>query len=111
MELQTQAQPTGGLMANVIHSEKTYWTPQRRLMSGTARGRRPGRLPGGHIADLVDLKKAITLCGNCQPKFNAVKSGYVTKLNLPVVQGRCDGCSQFTPNGRLLVHHTIASLA
>lgn len=94
-------------MTAIIHSETDYWTPRKRLFAGQSPGRRPGRLPGGHIADRAALRKAITLCRDCVGKFNAASVGYVTKSNLPFVQGRCDGCSQFTPMGHLLVHHTL----
>jgi hypothetical protein len=88
-----------------------HWTPQRRLAAGVAPGRRPGRLPGGHVADRADLRKAITLCDSCLPKFNAASAEYVTKDNLPFVQGACDGCQRFTPRGHLLVHRSVANLA
>ena len=91
----------------VIHSERTFWTPRKRLAAGASLGRRPGRLPGGHIADLADLRTAIWLCDLCLPKFNAAKVGYVTKSNLPFVRGRCDGCEKFTERAHLLVHHTL----
>ncbi len=96
-------------MTAVIKSAD-YWTPQRRLAAGASLGRRPGRLPGGHIADRVDLKKAITLCRSCLPNFDSATNGYVTKRSLPFVQGRCDGCDQFTPNGHLLLHHSLANM-
>ncbi len=94
-------------MSAVIHSEQ-YWTPQRRLMAGQDTGRRPGRLPGGHVGDLADLLKAITLCPDCIGKFNSARAGYVRKKNLPIIRGSCDGCNQYTPQGILLVHHTLA---
>lgn len=95
-------------MAAVLKG-KDFWTPQARLNAGQSPGRRPGRLSGGHVADLSDLKKAILLCPSCLPKFNRLKAEFVGKRNLPVVQGRCDGCDQFVPDGRLLVHHTLAN--
>lgn len=95
-------------MTAVVHS-KQWWTPRRLLMESVSPGRRPGRLPGGHITDRADLKKAIALCVDCLPKFNATGAGYVTKANLPFVSGRCDGCNQYTPRGHLLVHHTLAN--
>lgn len=77
-------------------------------MAGASPGRRPGRLPGGYIADRVDLRKAIALCDGCVGKFDNERVDYVTKSNLPFVCGRCDGCQQFTPRGHLFVHHTLA---
>lgn len=87
-----------------------HWTPRRRLEAGAAQGRRPGRLPGGHVMDLAELFKAIILCPDCVGKFPAARCGYVQKRNLPVVRGRCDGCSGYTPQGTLLVHHQMANV-
>ncbi len=89
---------------------KDFWTGPRRLSASASPGRRPGRLPGGHIGDRADLRKAITLCDDCLPKFSSAKAGYVTKRNLPFVRGRCDGCNHYTERGHLLVHHTLANL-
>jgi hypothetical protein len=90
---------------------KDFWTPQRRLWAAQDTGRRPGRLPGGHVGDCEDLKKAIILCEDgCVKKFNAKRAEYVVKKNIPIVRGKCDGCSQFTSRGRLLVHYTLANI-
>lgn len=97
-------------MTAVVRSEKQFWTPQRRLAAGVAKGRGKGRLAGGHVLDRADLRKAITLCRDCIQKFNQAAAGYVTKTNLPFVQGRCDGCQTFTTRGHFLVHHTLANL-
>lgn len=97
-------------MTAIIHSDEQFWTPLRRLFAGRSLGRRPGRLPGGHIDDLVALRKSITLCAGCVPKFGRKKAGYVTKKNLPFVRGACDGCNEHTERGHLLVHHSLASL-
>lgn len=100
----------GLALLNITRSEKTFWTPVRRLMAARSPGRRPGRLAGGHVADRADLKKAILLCRDCLPKFNSTRAGYVTKRNLPRASGRCDGCQTFVPLANLLVHHTLANL-
>lgn len=89
---------------------KDFWTPQRRLFAGAAKGRGKGRLAGGHVLDRADLKKALVLCRSCLPKFDQQKSGYVTKTNLPFVAGRCDGCQQYAPRAHFLVHHSLANL-
>ncbi len=94
-------------MSAVIHSDQ-YWTSQRRLMAGRDTGRRPGRLPGGHVSDLADLLKAICLCPDCVGKFNSAAAGYVRKKNLPMVYGRCDGCNCDDGLNHLLVHYTLA---
>lgn len=93
-------------MTAVIRS-KEFWTPRRLLMAGASPGRRPGRLPGGHIADRVDLRKAIALCPSCVGKFNKERAEYVTKPNLPFVRGRCDGCGQYSPHSHLFVHYSL----
>ena len=90
-----------------IHGAK-YWTPKRILDSGESSGRPSGQLPGSHVLDLSDLKKALTLCDSCLPKFDSKTAGYVTKKNLPLVQGRCDGCQEMTAQGHLLVNKEFA---
>lgn len=97
-------------LLSITRSEKDFWTPGRKAMESRSPGRRSGRLPGGHVADRADLKKAILLCRDCLPKFNSTRAGYVTKRNLPFASGRCDGCQHFVPRGNLLVHHTLANL-
>ena len=90
-----------------IHG-KEYWNPKRLLDSGESPGRRSGQLPGSHVLDRADLKKALTLCDSCLPKFDSKTAGYVTKKNLPLVQGRCDGCQDMTSRGHLLVSRDFA---
>ena len=85
-----------------------FWTPARRFLAGQYTGRKPGRLPGGHVMDLADLMKAIVLCADCVRKFHSAKAGYVTKRNLPFVRTHCDGCKTFS-TAHLLVHHTLAN--
>ena len=60
--------------------------------------------PASWIADLISLKKFITLCSFCQHKFNPRKHGY-RKFNYMstttndvtfAVNGKCDGCKQET---------------
>jgi hypothetical protein len=97
-------------MTAAVHKSREYWTPQRRLAAGEAPSRRPGRLPGGHVADLADLLKSIVLCPDCVGKFAAAKAGYVIPKNLPIARGTCDGCNGYTPQGTVLVHHTLADL-
>ncbi len=92
----------------IVRSEKEI-TPRARIFDGLATGRRPGRLPGGQIDDRAALRKAISLCPNCEPKFNRAAYDYTTKPNLPLVRGRCDGCMAYSPSMRLLVHHTLVS--
>lgn len=92
----------------IVRSDKEM-TARDRLKAGRAPGRRSGRLPGGHIDDRAALRKAISLCIDCEPKFNRAAYDYTTKPNLPLVRGRCDGCMTYSPSMRLLVHHTLVS--
>ena len=89
---------------------KDFWTGPRRFFDQRDRGRPAGRLPGGYIADLADLRKGIILCRYCVPKFCSPKVGYVAKKNLPFVMGNCDGCNNFGTRQHFLVHHTFANL-
>ncbi len=89
---------------------KDFWTGPRRFFDQRDRGRPPGRLPGGYIADLADLRKGIILCPYCVGKFSSARSGYVYKANMPTVRGDCDGCKSWTVNGHFLVHHSLANL-
>lgn len=93
----------------LIHA-KEYWTAPRRLWASVDTGRKPGRLPGGHVGDIADLKKAVMLCPSCVGKFNPKSHGYVTKSNLPFVRGKCDGCKSYMQRGHLFVHHKFAEL-
>lgn len=98
-------------MPVALLKSKDFWTPSRRVWAARDMGRAPGRLPGGHVGDCEDLLKAIILCADsCVKKFNAKRAEYVVKRTLPFVRGKCDGCGQFTPRGRLLVHYTLANL-
>ena len=101
-------QSQGGVTAapSVVKGRQ-YWTPARRLFAGEDPGRRPGRLPGGHIDDLVAMKKAIMLCPDCRPKFDAPRHDYMQKSNLPFARGRCDGCSRFSPRMELLCDRSL----
>ena len=89
---------------------KDYWTGPRRLAAVASTGRGSGRLPGGYVADLADLKKALILCSYCVPKFNAARAGYVTRANLPLVTGKCDGCNNFGSDQHFLIHHSLVNI-
>ena len=91
-----------------IHPEN-WWTGPKRFWDKAWTQRIKGQLPGSHVLDRVDLRKAIMLCQTCIKKFNYIKAGFVCKRNLPFAQGQCDGCLQFFPKMRLMVHHTIVS--
>lgn len=90
----------------VVRSEAD-WTPGERLHSARAPGRGLGRLAGGHIDDIASLKKAVALCADCAPKFNPRAYGYITKKNLPLARGRCDGCDRHC-DAHLFVHQSLA---
>jgi hypothetical protein len=94
---------------NVLKS-KDFWTPAKRMWAARDTGRAPGRLPGGHVGDIADLKKTVMLCPDCIGKFNSARAEYVIKKDLPFVRGFCDGCRSFMERGHLLVHYTLANL-
>jgi hypothetical protein len=94
-------------MIAIVRSEKEI-TPSQRLAFGAAPAGRRGKSAGSHVLDRVDLKKAITLCHDCMPKFDIRRYGYTTKRNLPRVRGRCDGCQNHCEQGHLLVHRSLA---
>ena len=97
-------------MTFAVLKPKAHWTGHRHPGATAYTGRRSGRLPGGHIADLSDLKKGIILCETCVQKFNVENAEYVRKKNLPFVMGKCDGCNGFHTRQHFLVHHTLANL-
>lgn len=71
-----------------------------------APGRPWRRPPGGWVADLVALRRAVTLCDFCAPKFNPRRNGYeVWRKNLRA-NGRCDGCNTMTfrPTGAMVMY-------
>jgi hypothetical protein len=79
-------------------------TARQRAGAAEARPRAAGRLAGGYLADMAALRKAIALCVNCRPKFNAAAHGYATPGNIPFVQDRCDGCKTYSTRAHFLVH-------
>jgi|TARA_Y100000310_G_scaffold21356_3_gene20643 hypothetical protein len=87
-------------------------TPAELADVFVAPGRKYGQVAGSHIDNFVMTQRAIWLCGDCLPKFNPLKYGYVPKLHgknrLPFVRGNCDGCKQHDDQMRMLVHHTQA---
>lgn len=89
-----------------IRNEREF-TIRDKLSVIEDRGRRPGRLPGGHIDDRAAIKQAILLCRDHVSKFNAAAYGYVTKSNLPRAIARCDACGVPGPC-RLFVHHSLS---
>lgn len=97
-------------MPVALLKSKDFWTPSRRMWSSADTGRAPGRLPGGHVGDIADLKKSVLLCPDCIGKFNSARAEYVTKKDLPFVRGFCDGCRSFMTRGHLLVHYSLANL-
>jgi hypothetical protein len=75
-----------------IHKE---YTKAQILKAQEAPGKKKGRAAGGWIHDLCSLRKVITLCPECQPKFNPGRLGYIREKEFPVVQANCDGCKTF----------------
>ena len=70
-------------------------------------GRKVGSIAGSHIADLVALQKAITLCFACAHKFGSEaeirRKGYYKDRRFGWVQGKCDDCRQFFPRAMFFI--------
>lgn len=67
-------------------------------------GRKVGRIPGGHIADLVALRQTIILCDSHHRKFDAKRAGYFEEKKIQC-GGQCDACREEMPaNGHLFIH-------
>ena len=52
---------------------------------------------GTWVTDLAELGKAICLCPDCEPKFDAKNYHYRKQTRPPFetgVEGECDGCKQ-----------------
>jgi len=84
-----------------IRSEKSY-TPQDRAKQRKYKHRQR-QLAGVRVHDLAALGKAILLCDDCTPKFNAAPVGYATNVKMPRARGQCDGCLNYTPAGVLFL--------
>ena len=70
-----------------------------------------GRLAGGWIADGIGLKKCITLCDECDPKFSPKKLHYeLWRRDLgmtgPYVLSDCWGCSRTWVKCKAFIHES-----
>ena len=81
---------------------QVYHQKQRRLASVVSRGRRIGKPHGSYIADLVSLRKWITLCQKCAHKFDARANRYFPEVNIPA-NVICDACGDMELQGHLFV--------
>lgn len=81
------------------------WDDQRLLADSEHTGKKSRVTAGSYIDDLAELRKTITLCSNCSPKFNAASRGYVTERTMPLCTARCDGCKETGGDRRLYLHH------
>lgn len=72
---------------------------------------RPSGLPrGSWISDLVSLKKAITLCQHCMPKFDHKANHYSPRTitpSHPFVTAECDGCGSAFARCKLYRHEEV----
>lgn len=88
---------------------KNHQTKADYMKSIEAGGKKRGRVAGGWVADLAELKKCITLCPECTPKFNPAKVGYRKEKEFPVCQAKCDGCSTWDIRCSAYFHETVYS--
>lgn len=76
---------------------RDWTTPANRLKAAASRGRPTGLLRGAWLADLAALRKCITLCAACQPKWSPAAHKY-HRCNVGpsrTANGECDGCGTF----------------
>lgn len=74
---------------------RDWKTPANRLLAAAARGKPQQMMRGSWLADLASLRKAITLCKACQPRWSAKANGYERREVMPghaEARGECDGC-------------------
>lgn len=75
---------------------RSKWTKRDLMKASEAPGKPIRRVTGGWIADMVALRKCLTLCWACERKFDAKRNGY-RKLDFVApghrtATGTCDGC-------------------
>ena len=96
------------IMKDITILSPQQWTTFDRLKARMFSGRKRGTLSGSLISDMVEMEKALVLCGTCQGKFDWRHHGYysVWRYEHEPVIGACDGCKiQITGNdGRLFIH-------
>lgn len=97
------------MRAPAVHT--TNWnTRANRLRVAQAKGRPSGLARGSWIADLVALKKAITLCMHCMPKFDHKANHYSPRTitpSHPFVTAECDGCGSPFARCKLYRHEEV----
>lgn len=80
----------------MIAVHTTDWNaPKNRLRRNEHKGRPLRLVAGSWLADLVSLKKAITLCRGCMNKFDHNAHHYTPRTitpSHPMVVSDCDGC-------------------
>lgn len=89
-----------------IHVPQPETAARRRKASEAPVGRGFGRTTGGHIGDLTDLKKFITLCPMCVGKFHPRLYGYEV-WRFYHVRANCDACGQFDLHGKAFIHESL----
>jgi len=87
-------------MTAIIHAKSFWARPKNNLRAMAPKPKQRGKTIGSHIADLVGLGKAITLCQKeCQKKFNAPGNEYVMFKEVTGVNycnSVCQGCGVLT---------------
>lgn len=97
-------------MVHAVHT--TDWaTPRNRARRTEHPGKPQGLTRGAWVSDLAALKKAILLCWQCQPKWNAKAHRYVRR-NVTASHreaiSNCDGCNALMVKCALYKHEEYA---
>ena len=69
-----------------------------------APGKPWSRVAGGWLDDHVQLRRFITLCTDCTPKFNPRRHEYEVWRQNQYVIGRCTACSRHDYRCRAYIH-------
>lgn len=80
-------------------------TPAKVRKAAIAPGRPSNRVAGGWIDDHVALKKMISLCPFCVPKFNPRGNHYELWRSVYTV-AKCDDCNQHDLRCKSFIHQS-----
>lgn len=82
-------------------------TPARRRHAAEAPGKPWHRVAGGWLDDHVALRKFVTLCTDCTPRFNPRRHHYEVWRQTVYVMASCTACNAFDPRCRAYIHEAL----